>query len=249
MPDTNCRWMLDGPAGGAWQMAVDEVLLESAAEQGQATLRFYQWSEPTLSLGYFQNYADRRKHIASRDCDVVRRQTGGGAIMHDREWTYSLSLPVAHPLAADTTDLYHAVHEALCATLEEWDVQLEVRDESDARPAEEQPFLCFLRRTEGDVLCDGIKVCGSAQRRSRGAILQHGSLILARSPHAPEVSGIWEVAGKKLFHEPIPERWSLSIADRLQLNLLAGGLTELERDATRTLALEKYTAGAWTEKR
>jgi len=249
MPDVNCRWMLEGPAGGAWQMAVDEVLLETAAEQGQATLRFYQWSEPTLSLGYFQNYAERRKHIASRDCDVVRRQTGGGAIMHDREWTYSLSLPMAHPLAADTTDLYHAVHEALCVTLEGWGVPLTVREASEALPAEQQPFLCFLRRTEGDVLCEGIKVCGSAQRRRRGAILQHGSLILARSPHAPEVPGIGEVSGKKLFHEPIAERWSLAIADRLRLNLVSGELSELELDATRTLALEKYTAGNWTTKR
>lgn len=249
MPDINCRWMLEGPAGGAWQMAVDEVLLQTAAEQGQASLRFYQWSEPTLSLGYFQSYADRRKHIASRDCDVVRRQTGGGAIMHDREWTYSLALPVAHPLASDTTDLYHAVHEALCAALKAWDVPLVVRGESDARPAEQQPFLCFLRRTEGDVLCEGVKVCGSAQRRRRGAILQHGSLILARSPHAPEVPGIREVAGKKLFHEPIPERWSHTIAECLGLDLVAGRLSELELDATRTLALEKYTAGSWTEKR
>jgi lipoate-protein ligase A len=92
-------------------------------------------------------------------------------------------------------------------------------------------------------------VCGSAQRRRRGAILQHGSLILARSPHAPEVSGLWEVAGKKLFREPIPDRWSQAIADRLRLNLVAGELSELELDATRTLALEKYTAGNWTAKR
>lgn len=249
MPETNCRWMLEGPAGGAWQMAVDEVLLESAAEQGQATLRFYQWSEPTLSLGYFQAYGERRGHISSRDCDVVRRQTGGGAIMHDREWTYSLALPVAHPLAADATFLYHAVHEALCATMAQWDVSLAVRDASEALPADRQPFLCFLRKTEGDVLCEGVKVGGSAQRRRRGAILQHGSLILARSPHAPEVSGIWEVTGKKLFHEPIPERWSQAIAGRLQLNLAVGKLSELELDAARTLALEKYTAGSWTEKR
>ncbi len=249
MPEITCRWMLEGSAGGAWQMAVDEVLLESAAEQDQATLRFYQWSEPTLSLGYFQSYRERRQHVPSRDCDLVRRQTGGGAIMHDREWTYSLALPIAHPLAANATFLYHAVHEALCETLIEWGVSLAVRGKSPSVAAPQQPFLCFLRQTEGDVLCDGIKVCGSAQRRRRGAILQHGSLILARSPHAPEVAGIWEIAGKKLFHEPIPERWSRAIADRLGLRLVGSGLGELELDQTRTLALEKYTAGAWTEKR
>ena len=71
-------------------MAVDEALLIDAAENGVATLRFYQWSEPTLSLGYFQRYDDRDQHAASRECAVVRRQTGGGAILHDRELTYSL---------------------------------------------------------------------------------------------------------------------------------------------------------------
>ena len=77
-------------------MAVDEALLLDAAENGIATLRFYEWSEPTLSLGYFQRYDDRYSHAASRDCAIVRRQTGGGAILHDRELTYSLTLPASH---------------------------------------------------------------------------------------------------------------------------------------------------------
>ena len=82
-------------------MAVDETLLFDAAENGTATLRFYSWDEPTLSLGYFQRYADREQHTASRTCAVVRRQTGGGAILHDRELTYSLALP-AQPSADKT---------------------------------------------------------------------------------------------------------------------------------------------------
>ena len=92
-----CRLIDDGAAIGARQMALDEALLESAAERGSATLRFYRWSEPTLSLGYFQDYAERDSHAASRNCALVRRQTGGGAILHDRELTYSLAIPRAHP--------------------------------------------------------------------------------------------------------------------------------------------------------
>ena len=81
-------------------MGVDEALLMDAVENGVATLRFYQWSEPTLSLGYFQRYADREQHTASRNCAVVRRQTGGGAILHDRELTYSLALPANHRIGS-----------------------------------------------------------------------------------------------------------------------------------------------------
>ena len=87
------RWMWDEPASGAWNMALDEALLESAGDDPMATLRFYRWSEPTLSLGYFQRSAERAAHIASRDCPLVRRASGGGAILHDAELTYSLTIP------------------------------------------------------------------------------------------------------------------------------------------------------------
>src|SRR5690242_18095105 len=87
------RLLIDSAVDGPRSMAIDEALLESAAGGGPLTLRFYQWSEPTLSLGYFQRYEDRSLHPASLDCPIVRRPTGGGAILHDKELTYSLALP------------------------------------------------------------------------------------------------------------------------------------------------------------
>ncbi len=101
---TDCRLIVHPPSPGAWNMAVDEALLMDAVENGVATLRFYQWSEPTLSLGYFQRYSDREQHAASRKCAVVRRQSGGGAILHDRELTYSLMLPAGSPLTRHAPD-------------------------------------------------------------------------------------------------------------------------------------------------
>ena len=97
---TEFHLLLDPPGDGAWNMAVDETLLEAAAAEGLCSLRFYQWAEPTLSLGYFQAYADRNQHEASRQSAVVRRASGGGAIMHDFDVTYSLAVPERHPLAA-----------------------------------------------------------------------------------------------------------------------------------------------------
>src|SRR5438046_652255 len=102
--------IVDPPSAGAWNMGIDEMLMERAAEQGIGTLRFYEWSPATLSLGYFQNAADRAAHVASREAVLVRRSSGGGAILHDRELTYSISLPTAHPLAADPETLYRLVH-------------------------------------------------------------------------------------------------------------------------------------------
>src|SRR5687767_6703039 len=88
------RLIIDPPAEGSWNMAVDEALLESAADSGEITLRFYEWSRATLSLGYFQSHAERSGHTASLACPMVRRSTGGGAIVHDQELTYSLVVPM-----------------------------------------------------------------------------------------------------------------------------------------------------------
>ncbi len=119
---TVCRLIVDPPAEGAWNMAVDEALLLAAERDGAAWLRFYTWREPTLSLGYFQNHADRQLHAASANCKLVRRASGGGAILHDRELTYSIALPSKHPLARRAELLYDAAHRSLIETLSQWGI-------------------------------------------------------------------------------------------------------------------------------
>ena len=114
---TECRLVMDPPAAGAWNMAVDEVLWQWSAETGRPCWRFYRWQEATLSLGYFQAYEDRGRHAASRDCPVVRRPSGGGAIIHDAELTYSFALPREHRLAGRPVRLYEIVHATLIDVL------------------------------------------------------------------------------------------------------------------------------------
>jgi lipoate-protein ligase A len=246
---TPCRLIVDPAASGAWQMAVDEVLLDTAAAGGGASLRFYGWSEPTLSLGYFQSFGDAQTHRASRDCPRVRRQTGGGAILHDDELTYSLALGVAHPLAADASRLYDAVHEALVIALDAVGIAATLRALDDYADGGEQPFLCFQRATRGDVLVGTTKVCGSAQRRRRGAVLQHGSLLLAASAKAPELPGIRELSGRMPDRPKLLESWSVEVGRRLELTLAAGPLSGLELDAVRRLAIEKYSTARWNQRR
>ena len=83
----------DGARSGVENMALDQHLLETAAEQQCVLLRVYRWSQPTLSLGYFQPYVQRLTHSASSELPVVRRATGGGAIVHHYDWTYCVAVP------------------------------------------------------------------------------------------------------------------------------------------------------------
>src|SRR5690606_30630672 len=147
----------------------------------------------------------------SAACAAVRRTTGGGAILHDRELTYSLTLPSGHWLGRRSSDLYYAVHQSVIAVLAECGLAASlhacerepIHPEGNAPPLvpgcgaierltrasqhqPSEPFLCFERRTAGDIVLNGQKICGSAQRRHKGAVLQHGSVLFERSPFAPQ---------------------------------------------------------------
>jgi lipoyl(octanoyl) transferase len=260
----------DPPAPGAWNMAVDETLLEAAADAGQCSLRFYQWVEPTLSLGYFQAYADRAGHAASRQCAVVRRSSGGGAIMHDFDVTYSLAVPDRHPLAADRLRTYRVVHDALVEVLGGLGIEAELFERNTAGlgcgsgstkgdspifagakigTVPREPFLCFQRRASGDVLVRGEKIAGSAQRRCRGAVLQHGSVLLARSAAAPELAGLKELAGKTISVEEFIQAWLEKLSAALAIEWRRGELSETARRRAGKLVAEKYESATWTNAR
>jgi lipoate-protein ligase A len=264
IPNPSFLLLLDPPAPGPWNMAVDEVLLESAAAEGQCTLRFYGWEEPTLSLGYFQTYADRWQHSASSRSAVVRRSSGGGAILHDRELTYSLAIPSRHPLAIDRLGSYQAVHAALIEVLALWGIEATLfgqqTDQSNSPPSvlpptgyiqnpKQQPFLCFQRRSPGDVLIGLTKIAGSAQRRCRGAVLQHGSILLAQSPAAPELDGVKEITGKEISPHQLVETWLARLANALPITWQGGALSDEQRRRAEMLATQKYATTAWTESR
>ncbi len=245
-------------------MACDEALLLDAQHSRQATLRVYQWLRPTLSLGYFQASRDRQQHAASRDADIVRRLSGGGAIVHDRELTYSLVLPATHPLAAETQTLYDAVHTELV----DW-LQTELLADTPTwqavlcQPASKlldqvEPFLCFQRRSPGDVLLQNTslptptaahKVIGSAQRRKAGAVLQHGSILLGRSRFAPELPGIAEICGQDIAVETLLHTLLPALAQALQLDLQPTTPSQRLLSQTNQLLQAKYGNSQWLAKR
>lgn len=177
------------PAEGGWNMAYDAALLDGALARGEVILRLYRWARPTLSLGYFQKARPAELPLALRELDRVRRLSGGGAILHHHEWTYSCVVPPGHPLARESVGLYEVVHGTLIAALERRGVTARLRGSA----LEENPFLCFLRGDPRDIVVQGKKVTGSAQRRRRGAILQHGSVLLRASEFAPEIPGLFDL--------------------------------------------------------
>jgi lipoate-protein ligase A len=220
-------------------MAVDEALLEAAAADGRSTWRFYRWEETTLSLGYFQPYEQR--------C-----ASGGGAILHDRELTYSLAIPERHPLAIDRLGLYRVIHMSLIGALAQWGIEANMVESPTQRSAGDaalrQPFLCFQRRAPGDVVIGGTKVAGSAQRRCRGAVLQHGSVLLARSAAAPELAGIEELTGKEVPADELMDAWCEKLLETHEICWQQVRLCETERDRAALLAAEKYACPAWTQR-
>ncbi len=160
---TTGRLLIDTASFGPWNMAVDEVLLEDA-DQGQLSLRFYAWCPITLSLGYFQHVAHRDAHHASRDCPLVRRASGGGAIVHDdaqHELTYSVAVPSPRLARKHHRELYDRFHLSLIQALARFGVPAHSCTPS-LTPLAPAPFLCFQRHTVGDVMLGDNKIAGSA---------------------------------------------------------------------------------------
>jgi lipoate-protein ligase A len=243
------RLIIDPPAAGPWNMAVDEALLLSDEFDG-ITLRFYQWSDPTLSLGYFQPLAERDQHTTSQNCTVVRRASGGGAILHDQELTYSLVAPVAQRFGATAAELYDVAHQALCEVLSKWNIQAHLCCAEDVlNRGKAEPFLCFQRRSRGDVLLGAHKICGSAQRRHQARVLQHGSLLLGRSAAAPELPGIRELSATSPEASDVCSAWQASLARRLRMTCIVSSLSSLEVEQSRAIVEGKFGSPKWTAKR
>ena len=248
--NNTCRLITDPPATGSWNMSVDQALMETADSFAQPTLRIYNWHPATLSLGYFQPYHERLDHFESLDCECVRRSTGGGAILHDQEITYSLCVPSVNRWSKKNTELYDLIHQATVETLQQWNIAAQLfRGNPEKTEGESEPFLCFERRTSGDVILDHFKIGGSAQRRTRNALLQHGSILLSKSKHAPQLPGIQDLSGKQIASNELTDAWIHSVNRRLKFDLLPGELSAIEIQSAKKIKNERYAMKQWNEKR
>lgn len=240
-----CRLLPHATLSGPEQMARDEALLASAAEDPDAAIvRTYGWSRPTLSLGYFQEIAEAEADPRWADVPIVRRATGGGAIWHHHDVTYSAVIPEFHPFARKPAELYTVVHGAILTVLAGLGFPVEKRGGSPD-PSRTRPFLCFLDRDPADLLDRGSKVVGSAQRRRHGAVLQHGSILLQTSDRTPELPGLGLASGFGGAIEPLRR----AIVGSLGLDPADEDLTMAEEELAARLAREVYSQPGWTRRR
>ncbi len=187
----------ESPHSAAMNMAIDEALLETAVVP---TIRFYRWRSPALSFGYFGKFSDVAIYAAERD--LVRRWTGGGIVFHGDDLTYSIVIPANDPAFDESSiGIYEKIHRALREALaaggqdaelasvaapsehrksRKGDLQIAQRRTGDRRSLEaaicDSGYNCFANPVRADVMIDGRKIAGAAQRRTRRGLLQQGSI-------------------------------------------------------------------------
>lgn len=170
---TTDPWLLldSGPCDYAFNMALDEALMEFAPELSRPVLRFYGWTQRAASFGYSQKIADLEAITALRP--LVRRTTGGGLVPHDADWTYSVVIPPNHPWyelrASESYERMHRWIQSAFATLD-------IATELAPCCRKEIPGQCFVGYEQSDVLRFGSKIAGAAQRRSKHGLLIQGSI-------------------------------------------------------------------------
>lgn len=242
-----CRLLPLVEADGPWQMAADQALLEGAAEAGTASLRFYTWPRATLSLGYFQPEAVRHSDARLAALPWVRRPSGGEALVHDREVTYALALPPGSPWQRRGESWLWRMHGIIAEALAELGVTARPCGEGEERRLGEA--LCFLHQTPADLLVGGAKVVGSAQRKQRGALMQHGGILLAASPAAPQLPGVADLAGRRLTPPEVAAAVAAQFGHATGAALEGGDWSDAERRRIAELVATRYTQPAWNSKR
>jgi len=230
-------------------MAVDDALLDSALPEDTAVLRLYRWSPACLSLGYFQSSQDRATHQDSIAADCVRRASGGGAILHDHELTYSFIFPASNLSSTQISGIYDLFHDSLISVLQKLGIPAVKCIDPPTVDRNDQPFLCFLRRSSGDVLLHEAKIIGSAQRRNKTHVLQHGSILLKRSPFSPELPGILELVDVDLTSLSWVNDWLENITHQLQCQLTKHSLSHDQLKAAHKIETDRFLNPNWLHKR
>src|SRR6202142_188972 len=178
-----------GKCDAAFNMALDEALLESVSQIGKPVLRFSGWTEPAATFGYFQKFSDIERATLLRP--LIHRPTGGGIVPHDADWTYSFVVPPNHEwhlLAA--IESYRRIHEWIQSAFAKLKVETDLAKAEGGRRKAEIPGACFVGYEKSDVLWHGKKIAGAAQRRNKSGLLIQGSV----QPPLPLARAAWQQA-------------------------------------------------------
>jgi len=273
MPVETWRAIIDQPRDGATNMALDEALLKSVgARQSPPVLRLYAWSRPTLSLGFAQPAADAdRERIAAHGWEIVRRLTGGRAILHTDEITYSVAFPADHPvMAGGIVESYRRVSAALLHGLEQIGLAAQAEKQARGEGVKLPPSpVCFEVPSNYEIQIDGKKLVGSAQVRKYDGALQHGSLPLvgdisrivdalvfpddaARHHAATRVheraTTLYGGLGKIISWSQAAQALQAAFAHTFGVTLIESAPTMDELAETAQIRAERYANEAWTSR-
>jgi lipoate-protein ligase A len=268
-----CWRVIDsGPGQAGWNMAVDEAVLVMAGRgESPPTLRFFSWDAPSLSIGSFQKAGELNLTlIKEKNVPIVRRPTGGRAVLHDAELTYSLACPIPSPyLPSGLMDSYKVIGSCFLAGLSLLGVSAQLlavskNPDRKSRPRDASHPLCFSSPSWYEVLSDGKKLIGSAQRRLKDSLLQQGSLLIKL-----DIDGLLSLmliddddkiraresllskmtALEDLGHDIPMERLKGALIDGFSAGMGApfvmGGLTPDEERLALRLFEEKYSRPEW----
>jgi lipoyl(octanoyl) transferase len=262
-PPGTWRLLCHAPEDGAWNMAVDEAVADAVGRgHSPPTLRWYGWRRPTVSLGRLQRVGGGplAATCARLDIPMVRRPTGGRAVLHAAELTYSLALPAANPLARGPVQRsYAAIAEGLLEGLRRLGVR-PADGETTGREGTPRSAACFQTRTLPAILVEGRKLLGSAQRRWTRGLLQHGSLLLefdlglhqSLFPDWPREEAAQRVTWLGALLPVLPSRAGLigtlteGMAAGYGVRFEPGELSGAEAAHARELAVHPYGDPGWT---
>ena len=223
-----------GKGEAALNMALDEALLEAMTPLQSPVLRFYGWTEPAATFGYFQKFSHVERATLLRP--LVRRPTGGGIVPHDMDWTYSFAVPPKHEwhsLAA--IESYRRIHEWIQRAFAKLNIPTELApDKKTAQSSPDIPGECFTGHEKFDLLWRGKKIAGAAQRRNKLGLLIQGSV---QPPPVPVSRGDWENAMRAVASEIFSVGWNDFSPDE--------DLTACAAE----LARQKYSQSAYNRKR
>ncbi len=268
------RLVISPPSPGDWNMAVDEALMESAVENGSPpTLRLFSWDPPCLSLGYAQNISEvDNDSLAEHGWSLVRRPTGGRAILHADELTYSISGRLEDPMFhGSILESYRRLSAALVSGLSFLGVEVDVKETKDASPQNMgSEAVCFEIASNYEITYQGKKLVGSAQARRNQGFLQHGSLPLfgdlerindvlcypsdsdkaaAKNRLMGHATTLETILGYQITWEQAAEALVKGFRKAFGIDFSRSVLSKDEIDKSNRLKAEKYGNPGWIKRR
>ena len=268
---TPWRLLITPPARGAWNMALDESILEHIGRGESApTLRLYAWTPACLSLGHAQPYADvDLPRLKQHGWEVVRRATGGRAILHTDELTYSVIASSDEPrVEGSVLESYNRLAQALLLAVKSLEIPVEMK-EGKANVGGTQNPVCFEVPSTYEITVNGKKLIGSAQARKKEGVLQHGSLPLtgdltricqvlvfenesvretASQRLLERATTVESALGRRVSWETASQAFIHAFEAQLGLSFERGELSESESRRADELVREKYDQPSWTER-